>query len=140
MFGSVNEIIQFYHTFDRYANHSFEELYQHISPSVRNNNYHTFREGDQVYGFADWAFVSDIVLERFMQNGHLNTMDWMSGANLLYVDVVADHSVAKIMKWLRDHSVRTAGIGTKIYWARSTANKIKRITKQTTKEHWLWER
>ncbi len=135
---TVDTVIDFYSKFDRYAHLTYVDLYQHISPSIRNGQYKIFFKDDNITGFTNWAFCSNSVLKRFLSNGKLYTMDWMSGFNLLYVDFVASEDAFDVMRWLKNHSTRMMGANRPIYWARSTPNRIKRITKQTTKEHWLW--
>ena len=135
---TVDTVIDFYSKFDRYAHLTYVDLYQHISPSIRNEQYKIFIKDGKITGFTNWAFCSKGVLERFLRDGRLHTLDWMSGFNLLYVDFVASEDAFDVMRWLKNHSTRMMGANRPIYWARSTPHRIKRITKQTTKEHWLW--
>ena len=134
----TNTIINFYSQFDRYDHLTYVDLYQHISPSIRNNQFKVFHTNGKIWGFANWALLNDNILQKFFNKGKLYTLDWTSGINLCYVDVVASRHVNYIMKWLRNHSVTMVGQNHPIYWIRSTKHKVKRITKTKTKGYWKW--
>lgn len=140
IYNDTKKIIEFYEQFDEFGHMTFIDLYQRISPSIRNGTCKIFKDSDGMYGFQNWALVSDDVLKRFFKQGRLHTVDWMCGPNLLYVDTVATRDVSKIIRWSKDHSVRMAGVGNKIFWTRSDRYKVKRTTERTTKEHWIWDR
>jgi hemolysin-activating ACP:hemolysin acyltransferase len=134
----TNDVIDFYLKFDRYNHLTYVDLWQHIHPSIKNNQYKVFQTNGEIWGFANWAFMNNDVLHKFTTTGKIHTLDWMTGFNLCYIDFVASRDAFYVMKWLKNHSVRMMGANRPIYWARSTKHKIKRVTKQHTKGHWLW--
>jgi len=135
----IDDVIDFYTQFDRYNHLTYVDLYQHISPSIRNNQYKIFQTNGEIWGFANWAYMSPSVLEKFLKQGRLHTLDWMSGFHPVYVDFVASRNAKYVMKWLKNYTVETYGVGAPLYWVRSTKHKIKRITKTTTKGYWKWD-
>jgi hemolysin-activating ACP:hemolysin acyltransferase len=117
----------------------FETLYQMISPSIRNKQYKIFKNKGQITGFANWAFVNDKVLEKFFTTGKLGTLDWTSGFKMLWVEVVTEGKMEKMMSWMKNYSVNLLGENVRIYWIRSEQDKIKKQMKIRTKRNWRWE-
>ncbi len=134
----IDDVIDFYTKFDRYNHLTYVDLYQHISPSIRNDQHKIFQTNGEIWGFANWAYVSPSVLEKFCRRGILHTLDWNSGIQPLYVDFVASRNANYVMKWLKNYTVTSYGVNAPLYWARATKHKIKRVTKTKTKGYWKW--
>ena len=135
----INDVIDFYNQFDRYNHLTYVDLYQHISPSIRSGQHKVFQTNGEIWGFANWAFMSPDVLKKFTTTGRLHTLDWISGVQPVYVDFVANRNAKYVMKWLKNHSVTSFGVNTPLYWVRSSKHKVKRITKTNTKGYWKWD-
>ena len=136
---NTEQVISFLKKFDRFADMSYEELYQMISPSVRNKQYKIFESKGQITGFANWAFVNDKVLEKFFTTGKLGTLDWQSGFKMLWVEVVTEGKMDTMMSWMKNYSVNLLGENVRLYWIRSEQDKIKKQMKIRTKRNWRWE-
>ena len=132
----TDRLIGFYSTFDRYQDGTYEELYQHISPSIRNNTYKIFEESGQIYGFMNWAFVNNKVLDRFMETGELGTLDWQSGFKMVWVDALAKRDIDQMAKWLRDYTVNLLGENVRVYWLKINGEQIRAKVKMRTKKSW----
>lgn len=135
----TEQVISFLKNFDRFTNMDYETLYQMISPSIRNKQYKIFKNKEQITGFANWAFVNDKVLEKFLTTGKLGTLDWQSGFKMLWVEVVTEGKMEKMMSWMKNYSVNLLGENVRIYWIRSEQDKIKKQMKIRTKRNWRWE-
>lgn len=135
----TEQVMSFLKKFDRFADMSYEELYQMISPSVRKKQYKIFENEGQITGFANWAFVNDKVLEKFFTTGKLGTLDWQSGFKMLWVEVVTEGKMDTMMSWMKNYSVNLLGENVRLYWIRSEQDKIKKQMKIRTKRNWRWE-
>jgi len=135
----TEQVISFLKKFDRFNHMDFETLYQMISPSIRNEQYKIFKNKGQITGFTNWAFVNDKVLEKFFTTGKLGTLDWQSGFKMLWVEVVTEGKMDKMMGWMKNYSVNLLGENVRIYWIRSEQDKIKKQMKIRTKRNWRWE-
>ena len=135
----TEQVISFLKNFDRFTNMDYETLYQMISPSIRNKQYKIFKNKEQITGFANWAFVNDKVIEKFFTTGKLGTLDWQSGFKMLWVEVVTEGKMEKMMSWMKNYSVNLLGENVRIYWIRSEQDKIKKQMKIRTKRNWRWE-
>ena len=135
----TNDVIDFYLQFDRYNHLTYIDLYQHISPSIRNNQFKVFQTNGEIWGFANWAFMNNQVLNKVIKTGKIYTLDWMTGFNLCYIDFVASRDAFYVMKWLKNHSVRMMGANRPIYKLPGLDKHKKRMIKLHTKRHWLWD-
>lgn len=135
----TNDVIDFYLQFDRYNHLTYVDLWQHIHPSIVNDQYKVFHTNGEIWGFANWAFVNNQVLDRVVKTGKIYTLDWVTGFNLCYIDFVAARDASYVMKWLKDHSVRMVGANRPFYKSPALDKHKKRMSKLHTKEHWLWD-
>jgi len=133
---TFNEVINLYKQFNRYKENTYEEIYNHILPSI-NHNYYKIFKNDKIYGFANWAFVNENTQNKFIQTGVID--NWNCGDIMLHIDFIATKNVKQIMNWLKDNCAKFLGLNKTIYWVRlSDDNKVRKIMKQTTKDSWLW--
>lgn len=133
----TNDLIDFFYKFERYQHLSYEELYQMLSPCVRKDQFKVFQTNGEIWGFTNWAFVDQKVLDKFLDKGKLGTLDWQSGFKQLYVEFVCTRGADVMMSWMKNYSVNLLGPNVRCYWIRSEDDKIK-VRKIRTKESWRW--
>lgn len=132
----MQDIVNFYKTFDRYKPFDSDDIANHIQQSYDNKQYKVFKD-DEIYGYANWAFVDKDTEDTFLKTGIID--DWKCGDIMLHVDFIATKNVKHIMSWLKNNSVKELGTNKQIHWVRLNAkNKIRSIMKQTTKDNWSW--
>jgi hemolysin-activating ACP:hemolysin acyltransferase len=132
----MEEIINFYQSFNRYKNNTYEELQQHIEPSIKLNQYKVFKD-ETIYAFVNWAYVDQETEDNFLKTGIIDNFN--CGDIMLHIDFIATKNIRKIMSWLKNNSANTLGLNKTIHWARlNNNNKVRKIMKQTTKDSWLW--
>ena len=133
----INKVINLYYKFPRYKDNTYSELFYHIFPSIKLNQYKLFEDKDGVYGFCNWSFLNQDKHNHFIKTGIVD--DWNCGNLMTHIDFVATKNINKIMNWLKDNCVKFLGLNKTIYWVRlSDDNKVRKIMKQTTKDTWLW--
>ena len=54
----MDNIINFYKTFNKYKNNTNDDLYYHILPSINCRQYKLFKDNNNIYGFVNWAFLN----------------------------------------------------------------------------------
>lgn len=133
----TNDLIDFFRQFDRYAHLTYEELYQMISPCVRADQFKVFQTNGEIWGFTNWAFVNNLVLDKFLTTGKMGTLDWQSGFKQLYVEFVCHRGADRMMSWMKNYSLNLLGPNVRCYWIRSEDDEI-RVRKIRTKESWRW--
>ena len=133
---TFNEVINLYKQFNRYKENSYEELYNHILPSINHNYYKIFKD-DKIYGFTNWAFVNENTQNKFIQTGVID--NWNCGNIMLHIDFIATKNVKKIMNWLKKTATKNYGINKQFKWIRlDEKNKVRKIMTVKTKDSWLW--
>jgi len=134
----MRNIIELYQKFSKYKNNTYQELYQHITPSMNLNQYKVFQDEQGTYGFVNWAYVNETVENNFLNTGIVE--NWNCGNIMLHIDFIAKKNIRQIMSWLKNNSAKNLGLNQTIHWARlSNNNKIRTVMKQNTKDSWLWE-
>ena len=120
----IQTIISLYKKFDKYKDFSREDLYYHILPSIKLNQYKTIKENNKVVSFANWAFLDNSSEKEYKKTGDVSNESWKSGSNPWVIDVVSQTNGGKITHWLR-HFFK------KVNWIRSDNNfKIYRTSKK----------
>ena len=132
----MHTTISLYKKFDRYKDTTKEELFYHILPSFKLNQYKIHKNGDNVIAFTNWAFLSKDAEKKFTNTGFIEDKDWNSGNQLWHVDTICVKQLNKIMSWTKQYFTKKLGINKPINWLRVSDNKI--IRKQTifTKGSW----
>ena len=134
----MRNIIELYQKFSKYKNNTYQELYQHITPSMNLNQYKVFQDEQGTYGFVNWAYVNQKIENNFLNTGIVE--NWNCGNIMLHIDFIAKKNIRQIMSWLKNNSAKNLGLNQTIHWARlSNNNKIRTVMKQNTKDSWLWE-
>jgi len=120
----MQQIISLYKKFDRNKEYTREDLYYHILPSIKLNQYKIIKENNKVVSFANWAYLDNVSEQEFKKTGDFPNESWKSGPNAWVIDVVSKINGAKITHWLR-HNFK------KVNWMRSDKNfKFYRISKK----------
>ena len=87
--------------------------------------------------FTNWAFLNDDAQNRFISTGILTSKDWKSGINVWHMDIICVKNFKKVMSWIKSYYTNLLGVNKEVHWARiSNDNKIYKITKTLTKEHY----
>ena len=80
----LQEVIRLYQDHYTWQHMTHKELADYLVPSISLNQYHIFRnKSDNVmYGFTNWAYMSNDSHKRFKETGIIEKFDWDSGKNL----------------------------------------------------------
>jgi hemolysin-activating ACP:hemolysin acyltransferase len=120
----MQQIISLYKSFDKYKEFTREELYYHILPSIKLNQYKIIKENNKVVAFANWAYLDNNSEKEYKQTGDFSNESWKSGDNPWVIDVVSKINGVKMANWLRSFFK-------KFKWMRSDNNfKFYRISKK----------
>tara|TARA_R110000782_G_scaffold243059_1_gene329606 strand:+ start:104 stop:508 length:405 start_codon:yes stop_codon:yes gene_type:complete len=111
----MQKIISLYKEFDKYKEYTREDLYYHILPSIKLNQYKIIKENNKVVSFANWAYLDNDSQKEYIKTGDFSNKSWKSGDNPWVIDVVSKTNGAKITHWLR-HNFK------KVNWMRSDNN------------------
>ena len=134
----MHDVISLYKKFDKYKDSTREDLYYHILPSFKLNQYKIHKDKNDMIAFTNWAFLNKDTEKKFIQTGDLKDNSWKSGNELWHIDTVCVKNLNKIMSWTKQYFTKTLGINKPVNWLRiSDDNKIYRKQTRFTKESWL---
>jgi hemolysin-activating ACP:hemolysin acyltransferase len=134
----MHDVISLYKKFDRYKDSTREDLYYHILPSFKLNQYKIHKDKNDMIAFTNWAFLNKDTEKKFIQTGDLEDNSWNNGNELWHIDTVCVKNIKKVMTWTKQHFTKVLGLNQPINWLRiSDDNKIYRKTTRFTKESWL---
>ena len=97
----MHQIISLYKEFDKYKEFTREELYYHILPSIKLNQYKIIKENNKVVAFANWAYLDNNSEKEYIKTKDFSNESWKSGDNPWVIDVVSKINGAKMANWLR---------------------------------------
>ena len=129
-----------YKLFPRYKDHTFEDVLQHIAPSVNLNQYKIHYRNELPYAFSNWAFLNEDAEKRFMTTAELNPEDYNSGNIPWQIDVVCVYDVKSVVKWAKQYFTNLLGYNKPVKWLRITDDEV--ITKVVTRYTYkgaLWD-
>ena len=132
----IYQVISLYKKFDRYKINTKENLYYHLLPSFKLNQYKIHKNGDEVIAFTNWAFLDKKAEDHFIKTGDIES--WNCGDKLWHVDTICVKNIKKIMAWTKKYFTKTLGLNQPINWLRiSDDNKVYRKQTRLTKRSWL---
>jgi len=126
-----------YKSFPRYQPHTFEDVLDHIAPSVELNQYKIHYENGIPHAFTNWAFLSEDAEKRFMTTAELNPEDYNSGNIPWHIETICTGNIKSVMKWTKEYFTNLLGYNKPVKWLRvSDDGTITRAAVRYTKEHY----
>jgi len=136
----IKDAIILYKEQELWKHMTTKELAEYLIPCVALNQYHIFRYENTgvAYAITNWAFLSDVAVEKFKKTGMIEKFDWDSGKNVWHIDTINNHKgkINDIYNWTIFNFLKTLPEDTEINWIRLTksGNAIKRINKMKIKD------
>jgi len=136
----IKDAIRLYKEQEIWKHMTTKELAEYLIPCVALNQYHIFRYENTgvAYAITNWAFLSDVAVEKFKKTGMIEKFDWDSGKNVWHIDTINNHKgkINDIYKWTAFNFLKTLPEDTEVNWIRLTksGNAIKRINKMKIKD------
>jgi hypothetical protein len=135
MLDDIKTIMSLYRKFDRYKTYSDKDIFFNILPSYQLKQYKLHKQGDEVIGYTNWAFLNDDAQKRFISTAQLKPEDWNSGDNVWHINTICVKNMKKIMSWTKKYFTNMLGLNQPVHWLRVDNNKkIYRKATRFTKE------
>ena len=122
----MKDIINLFQHFDRYKNQSEKQLENYLQPSIKFNQYKKFYENNELVGFVNWAYLHNLVEERYKQTGKIKNSEWQSGNNLWLIEILSIKNTFAMMRWVYNYFRKQLKVDHSINWLR-TNNEVYRI-------------
>ena len=131
----MNDIINFYKTFDRYSCFTDEVLFDENKDCFKYNHYKVFKDDKGIYGFVNWTFLNLENLNYFLKTGIVD--QYNSGNIFVHLDFLASKNIKEIYKWSLSNITKHIGLNKQTQWLRLNKNNgIRNIVKKVVKESW----
>ena len=133
------DIIELYKfEYPLWSDNSLKEIFQHIYPSIVLGQYKIHSDEEGVYGFRNWAFLSEKAEQKFLNNRTIGFNDWKSGDRTWVIDTIFKRKHNEAMTFYKTFFTHLLGPGKKVQWLRLAPNGLIRSHMSiTTKEHML---
>ena len=122
----MKDIINLFQHFDRYKNQSEKQLENYLEPSIKFKQYKKFYENNELVGFVNWAYLHNLVEERYKQTGKIKISEWQSGNNLWLIEILSIKNTFAMMRWVYNYFRKQLKVDHSINWLR-TDNEVYRI-------------
>ena len=131
----INKIINLYYLFPKYKNNTYQELFYHILPSLKLNQYKLFEDKDGVFGFVNWAYLNNDIEKQYIKNSKIYKNEWKSGVNLWLYDIVIIRKSKEVMSWVYNYFKKLLKTNESISWLRlDKDDKVYRVAKKYKRE------
>jgi len=132
---TFDEIINLYFKFDKYKKNTYPELYYHILPSINLNQYKVFKDEQGIFGFVNWAYLSQEIEKSYIETSTIYKNEWKSGDYLWLYDIVILRKSKEVMSWVYNYFKKLLKTNESISWLRLDKNdKVYRVAKKYKRE------
>ena len=132
---TFDEIINLYYKFDKYKKNTYPELYYHILPSINLNQYKVFKDEQGIFGFVNWAYLSQKIEKSYIEKSIIYKNEWKSGDYLWLYDIVILRKSKEVMSWVYNYFKKLLKTNESISWLRlDKNNKVYRVAKKYKRE------
>ena len=127
----INKIIRLYKYFPKYKENSYSDLFYHILPSLQANQFKVFEDKNGVFGFVNWAYLSDETQDSYIRNSKIYKNEWKSGVYLWLYDIVIIRKSKEVMSWVYNYFKKLLKTNESISWLRlNKQDQVYRVSKK----------
>jgi hemolysin-activating ACP:hemolysin acyltransferase len=127
----LDRVIHLYRQMPRYDKYTYAQIAGMILPSINLDQYQIHRLGKEDVGFTNWAFINDIVQQRYKTSGRLKDNEWNCGKNIWVMAVVAKSNAREIINWVKEYFKPKLEVNECVKWLRvSDDNNIYRSSEK----------
>lgn len=129
----MQEIVELFRKFKRYDSMDDSNLRLYLMPSMQLNQCMKIYDGDELVGFANWAYLHDLVEKRYKETGKIKKIEWKSGKNAWLIEVVSIRKTRELTKKLYNYFKDRTKVEDCVKWIR-TDGSIYRIGQKHKRE------
>ncbi len=129
----MQEVVELFRNFKRYDSMRDDELRLYLMPSMTLKQCMKINDGDELVGFANWAYLHDLVEKRFKETGKIKQTEWKSGQNAWLIEVVSIRKTRELTKKLYNYFKQRTLVGDCVKWLR-TDGEIYRLGQKYKRE------
>lgn len=129
----IQEVVELFRNFKRYDAMDDNELRLYLMPSMKLKQCMMIYDNDEVVGFANWAYLHDLVEKRYKETGKIKQKEWKSGRNAWLIEVVSSRNTRELTTKLYNYFKEKTRVGDCVKWLR-TDGTIYRIGQKHKRE------
>jgi hemolysin-activating ACP:hemolysin acyltransferase len=129
----IQEVVELFRNFKRYDAMDDNELRLYLMPSMKLKQCMMIYDNDEVVGFANWAYLHDLVEKRYKETGKIKQTEWKSGRNAWLIEVVSIRNTRELTTKLYNYFKERTRIDDCVKWLR-TDGTIYRIGQKHKRE------
>jgi len=131
--NDINDVINLYKSFDKYNNHTREELFNYLLQPFNLNQCKIFYKNNKPSAFVSWAFLDEEYEEHLKTT--LDVNNWNCGDRVWLIDLVSCGDSRKMVKWTNQYFSKLLGVGKKVNYLKIDDKwNMYRISSSVTKE------
>ena len=115
----MQEVVELFRNFKRYDALDDADLRLYLMPSMKLKHCMKIYDGEELTGFANWAYLHDLVEKRFRESGKIKQTEWKSGRNAWLIEVVSIRNTRELTKKLYNYFKDRTPIGECVKWIRT---------------------
>lgn len=114
----IQDVVELFRHFDRYNSMDDNELRLYLMPSMKLKQCMYVYDNDEIVGFANWAYLHDLVEKRFKESGKIKQTEWKSGRNAWLIEVVSIRNTRELTQKLYNYFKDRIPVGDSVKWLR----------------------
>ena len=129
----MQNIVELFRDFKKYDYLRDDELRLYLMPSLNLKQCMKVYDGDELVGFANWAYLHDLVEKRFKETGKIKQTEWKSGRNAWVIEVVSIRNTKALTQKLYNYFKERIPVDSCVKWLRVNGD-VKKFNQKFKRE------
>jgi len=129
----MQNIVELFRNFKKYDYLRDDELRLYLMPSLNLKQCMKVYDGDELVGFANWAYLHDLVEKRFKETGKIKQTEWKSGRNAWVIEVVSIRNTKALTQKLYNYFKERIPVDSCVKWLRVNGD-VKKFNQKFKRE------
>ena len=129
----MQDIVELFRNFKKYDCLRDDELRLYLMPSMTLKQCMKVYDEKELVGFANWAYLHDLVEKRFKETGKIKQTEWKSGRNAWVIEVVSIRNTKALAQKLYNYFKERIPVDSCVKWLRVNGD-VKKFNQKFKRE------
>tara|TARA_A100001035_G_scaffold242122_1_gene208444 strand:+ start:86 stop:484 length:399 start_codon:yes stop_codon:yes gene_type:complete len=129
----MQDIVKLFRNFKKYDCLRDDELRLYLMPSMNLGQCIKVYDEEELTGFANWAYLHNLVEKRFKETGKIKQTEWKSGRNAWVIEVVSIRNTKALTQKLYNYFKKRIPVDSCVKWLRVNG-KVKKFNQKFKRE------
>jgi len=129
----MQDIVELFRNFKKYDCLRDDELRLYLMPSMTLKQCMKVYDEKELVGFANWAYLHDLVEKRFKETGKIKQTEWKSGRNAWVIEVVSIRNTKALTQKLYNYFKERIPVDSCVKWLRVNGD-VKKFNQKFKRE------